>query len=214
MTASAVEIVAIGPFGDHVARVLAELRPGVRRVDDAGIGGPVAVRVLAAWRPVPALAGEVDARSRREGVAFLPVIAEPPRIVVGPVSVPSWPGCWACYHRRVLQHDPRPAESRTLLAFYDAHPEAGPAGYLPVLADLAAARAAAMLRRLERAPGEVAGRVWQMNVLTPRPSEGTVVGVHGCPSCGLGRNEEERSSAELQAALRWLHESGGRRATL
>lgn len=213
MTAS-VEIVAIGPFGDHVARVLAELLPGVCRADDAGAGGPVAVRVLAAWRPVPALARELDARSRREGAAFLPVVAEPPRIVVGPVSVPNWPGCWACYQMRVLQHDPRSAENKTLLAFYDAHPEAGPAGYLPVLADLAAARAAAMLRRLEGDPNEVAGRVWQVNVLTARPSEGTVVGVHGCPSCGLGRNEEERSSAELHAALRWLYESDGRGATL
>jgi len=201
----AIEVTAVGLFGEEVARRLATFCTGVRPAG-ADDGPAPAARVLAAWRPVPALARALDARSRTEGIPFVPVVAEPPLVVVGPVSVPGHSGCYSCYGIRAVQHAARPAEERALQAWYDAHPDSGPHGFLPAIADLAATRVAGLLRRVGRDPLAVAGHVWQVNSLTLRVAAATVVGVHACPLCGLGRDETGRSSASLRRALSWMYE--------
>ncbi|GAA2850441.1 hypothetical protein Acy02nite_33700 [Actinoplanes cyaneus] len=204
-------ITAVGPFGYAVAERLRDLVPHVSVVDAPG-GLPVAevldvlsrqsgINLLASWRRAPRLEREFDEESFRTGRPWLPVILDHPQLEVGPAVVPGLGACHDCYRRRIAQHDNARVIRAATGDHYDAHPEAGPDGFLPSTALLAAALAAEAVDRLRADAASEAGRVRQIEVPAQQVRTGRVVGAHGCPRCGLGRDETTRSYERLPELL-------------
>lgn len=201
----AVHILSVGAFGQAVAEALGGLLPDVSetRADlnypPHPAFWPVArIQLLAAWRPVPRLSRLLDEMSHAWRTPFVEAVIETPNLRVGPVVVPGFGACHACAERRAVQHSPRPEEHRALREFYDTNPQQGPQGFLPVFAEIAAVRLAQFVRQLEGDPAAVAGRVWLLNTIHRYAVSSEVVGVHGCPRCGLKRNEATRSFVALR----------------
>ncbi|GIE76454.1 hypothetical protein Aph02nite_24040 [Actinoplanes philippinensis] len=201
----------LGPFGYAVAERLRDL---CRDVDIAGIdatGAVTAVRpapdredrldVLVAWRRAPAIEQEFDDVAFRTGRPWLPVVLDHPVLEIGPLVVPGEGACHGCYRRRIAQHDTARTIRAAVDRHYDTDPQAGPAGYLTATALFAAASVAEIVDRFRAAPGDEAGRVRQIDVPTQQLRSGRVVGVHGCPRCGSGRDETTRSYDRLPALL-------------
>lgn len=205
-------VTPVGPFGHAVAEWLRDLCSDVEiagtgtvvrpRVPDPAAPTRPRLNVLAAWRRVPQLEREFDAESFRSGQPWLPVILDHPVLEIGPLIVPGAGPCHGCYRGRLAQHDPARAVHAAVDRHYDADAAAGPAGYLPSTALFAAAAAADIVDRMGAALESEAGRVRQLDVPTQQLQSGRVVGVHGCPRCGAGRDETTRSYERLPALLR------------
>jgi bacteriocin biosynthesis cyclodehydratase domain-containing protein len=198
-------VTPVGPFGLAVAERLRDLHDDVE-IAGAGIVRPRApeprLNVLAAWRRVPRMERDFDEEAFRTGQPWLPVTLDHPVLEIGPVVVPGSGPCHGCYRGRLAQHDPDQAFRALIGEHYDADPTAGPDGYLPSTALFAAAVVAGLADRLATAPDSEAGRVRQYDVPTQQMWSGRVVGVHGCPRCGLGRDETTRSYDRLPALLK------------
>ena len=199
-----VHVVSVGPLGRAIARHLRSLRADtVETSGEAGVPpDPPAARltVVASWRPAPALCEWWDAHSHERGRPFIPVVADSAILSVGPVIVPGASACWRCWIRRTRQHAPGLSRKVALWRHYAEQTDAGPQGYLEPFALAAAARVSQMVDALERGEA-VAGQVWQVHMISRRITLGTVVGVHGCPRCGLGREAAARSHADMREAL-------------
>jgi bacteriocin biosynthesis cyclodehydratase domain-containing protein len=203
-------VTPVGPFGHAVADRLTDLCP---EVEIAGAGAVVRPRapeprlnLLIAWRRVPRMEREFDEEAFRTGRPWLPVTLDHPVLEIGPVVVPGTGPCHGCYRGRLAQHDPGRAFRRLVDDYYDDNPSAGPDGYLPSTALFAAAVVADVVDRLRTAPADEAGRVRQFDVPSQQLWSGRVVGVHGCPRCGLGRDESTRSYDRLPALLKGVWE--------
>jgi bacteriocin biosynthesis cyclodehydratase domain-containing protein len=204
-------VTPVGPFGHAVADRLRDL---CTDVEIAGTGAGVVrprvpeprLNLLIAWRRVRRMEPEFDEEAFRTGQPWLPVILDHPVLEIGPVVVPGVGPCHGCYRGRMAQHDPAGAFRATVDAHYDDDPSAGPGGYLPSTALFAAATVADVVDRLRTAPEQEAGRIRQLDVPTQALWSGRVVGVHGCPRCGLGRDETTRSYDRLPALLKGVWE--------
>ncbi|MEU7905434.1 TOMM precursor leader peptide-binding protein [Actinoplanes sp. NPDC049118] len=206
-------VTPVGPFGYSVAERLRDLCHDVEvagtgpsgtvvwpRVPDPAPPGP-RLNLLVSWRRVPQIEREFDEESFRSGQPWLPVVLDHPVLEIGPVVVPGAGACHGCYVGRLAQHDAARAVRAAVGRHYDQDPGAGPAGYLPSTALFAAAAAAEVVDRLRTSPAGEAGRVRRIDVPTQQLLSGRVVGVHGCPRCGLGRDETTRSYERLPAIL-------------
>jgi bacteriocin biosynthesis cyclodehydratase domain-containing protein len=204
---SVLDIVAVGPFGEEVARRLARITSPVQIQcvhasgdldEDRLSGGPV---IVAAWRPVPSLCMRIEALASAHRFAWLPVVCMHPQLYVGPLVIPGQQACYSCFSVRMLQHTDAPAELELLYWAYDENPDLGPRGYLPASAGLAAALALDALDRLARAPSTAAGRVLRLNLVTTEAHVATIVGCDDCPQCGWQGDTRLRSVARLAADL-------------
>jgi bacteriocin biosynthesis cyclodehydratase domain-containing protein len=197
-------VTPVGPFGRAVADRLRDLYDDV----EAAVAHPPGTRLnlLVAWRRVPSLEREFDEESFRSGQPWLPVVLNHPVLEIGPAVVPGTGACHGCYRSRLAQHDAARSVRAAVDRHYDADTLAGPAGYLPSTALFAAAAAAEVIDRLWAEPENEAGRVRLIDVPTQRLRSGRVVGVHGCPRCGLGRDETIRSYGRLPVLLRGVWE--------
>ncbi|MGY4954750.1 TOMM precursor leader peptide-binding protein [Streptomyces nigrescens] len=187
-----VHVLAVGDFGAAVAERLQRGHHDVEVTSDREgplrfpASWPVAdVRILASWREVPALSELVDARSADWRTTWLPVVAEHPRLRIGPLVVPGEGACYRCFRGRRAQHERDSALTAALHAHYDADSKAGPGGFLPQHAALAAGVALDLLRRLESAGGvgQDAGTVRHWHLLEQHLASARVVAVHGCDRC-------------------------------
>ncbi|MEU2158860.1 TOMM precursor leader peptide-binding protein [Streptomyces sp. NPDC019396] len=186
-----VHVLAVGEFGtavadrlhrEHSDLAISSYRTGSMEVS---AGWPDAdLRILASWRETPKLAETLDARSADWGTPWFPVVAEHPRLRVGPLVVPGAGACYRCFLKRRAQHERDAAHTAALHAHYDAAPDSGPGGFLPHHVDMAAGMALDLLRRVESGDGErFAGTVRHWQVLEQHLSGGRVVGVHACDRC-------------------------------
>ena len=157
--------------------------------------------VLAAWRAPGAAAEALDALAHAWRVPWLPIVAEHPLLRVGPAVVPGRGACRRCFEARRRQHAAAPELTDALADHYRAHPDAGPRGFLPSHATIAAALGREALDGLAADPDAEAGRYRQFHVVSQRLGAGRAVGLHGCPRCGSGRDERTRSYAELVREL-------------
>ena len=212
-TVPALHVIGAGPFGGAVAEAILAARPeasatlaqrdlGPDRADGPGaVLPPAAGYVLAAGCPMPGYAAALDQVAFEQGVSWLPVIVEHPLLRIGPAVVPGVGACYGCWRRRLRQHAVAPDLEAALERAYRHATVERQAGHLPAAARLAAAVALDVVERLAHdAPGET-GRVRQMDLLTRQLTTGKALGVHGCPRCGLGRDERDRSHASLLAEL-------------
>ncbi|MFE3555513.1 TOMM precursor leader peptide-binding protein [Streptomyces sp. NPDC059193] len=186
-----VHVLAVGAFGEAVADRLRRERDDLEiSTDRAGSlelssSWPEAdLRVLASWRETPRLAEVLDARSADWGTPWFPVLAEHPRLRVGPLVVPGAGACYRCFRKRRAQHERDAGHVETLHARYDASPGSGPGGFLPHHVDMAAGMALDVLRRFDAGEGErFAGTVRHWHLLEQHLSGGRVVAVHACARC-------------------------------
>jgi len=199
---------AVGSFGEKTAAVLKELSQDPLAVVLAGNdelladGWPKAdAFVLAAWRPVQQLCRLFERMSYSSLTPFIPIIMDAPHLQVGPVVAPGVGACHTCFEKRHLQHSARREAEHALREFYEAHPDAGPKGYLTPFAEIAAIRLIHFLAKLQADPISVAGMVWRFDTMTRQVVSGRTVGIHGCTRCGLGSEERTRSFALLHREI-------------
>jgi len=202
---TSIAVVALGPFGHAVARLLASMRPGVAEAepggDPAAINAGAGAIILASWRPAPQLFDALDDECHKREKPLLPVLIDGTILRVGPLVIPGAGPCFRCWTQRLAQHasgsDPRLAVE----SFYGACEDAtGPRGYLEAYAAVGAARACQILGNVQAGTAE-AGGVWQMEMLSRRTTASVAAGIHGCSRCGLDRPEAERAFAAIRAAV-------------
>lgn len=199
-----ISLTGVGPFGRRVTALLdqrwerARTEPGDRPAADA-FGGPDHLVVLAQWRPDHGLSEDVDARAHATGTPWLPVTADHPMVLVGPLVLPGTGPCFRCFLDRKAQHDAHTDHTVDTLAAYGRDPGLGAAGYLPQHARTAAGLAARALAAPQRAVGRVA--TLPLGELDIRRD--AVTGRHGCDRCGAayGPPEVRRLRRELLAAV-------------
>ena len=211
MNAKSIHVLTVGPFGQAAGIVLRDLLPRVALTHCTAHEGmnssywpDACLRLVVSWRPSPALLELVNRLSFAWNIPFIPAVLDGPELVIGPVTIPGLSACHRCYERRVLQHCTRPEARAALLRHYDSNPESGPEGHLDVFADLAAARLAQLVGQVQSAPDQIAGKIWQFDLIRRLSTMSTVVGVHGCPYCGLQRDERSRSYSMLRAEVEAL----------
>jgi bacteriocin biosynthesis cyclodehydratase domain-containing protein len=162
--------------------------------------------LVASWRPVNGLCRAVDRTCHERQLPFVPLIADSMTLRAGPVVVPGRGSCWTCWYLRYRQHARALHHRQAVWQHYETYPEAGPSGYLEPYAMLGAARLCELVDAVE-APDDnrpVAGTVWQIDMLTREITTSTGVGVDGCAQCGLRRDPNGRTVAEMQKALEYL----------
>ncbi len=203
-------VLTIGSFGEAVAKILQEILPNVivtpqntENQTPAVANWPTAqLNVIAAWRPVPGMYRLLEATSYEWKLPFTTIVMETPNVRVGPLVLPDTGPCYSCYEKRVLQHSPQFAALQALQNHYERQPQSGPGGYLQAFAEVGAIRLAQMVVGAEgELAVEAAGQVWQFNTVTRQATTGEVIGLHGCPRCGLKRDETTRSYAPLRQEL-------------
>jgi bacteriocin biosynthesis cyclodehydratase domain-containing protein len=201
-------IIGAGPWGHEVADRLSCLTPEplVTLLElDASPAElhlrPARSRVLAASRPVPALAVALDDSAHESQSPWLPVVLTHPHLQIGPVVVPGRGACFGCWQRRLRQHAPAPEVDAALQRYYDEHATEQLYGHLPPSVEIAAAMALRVVDRMASDPGAEAGWLRQINLVSRHMSKGRGVGVHGCVRCGLGRSEPGRSHERLSVAM-------------
>jgi bacteriocin biosynthesis cyclodehydratase domain-containing protein len=199
-------VIALDDFGaavgDHLAQRQREVAvvQGRRRVDVAGLP-PAGAYVLARSRQDPDLELLLDESVHHWRSLLLPLIVEHPHLRIGPLVVPGAGACAGCHHARRRQHWAGGPAQDALEDLYREDPAVGPAGFLPMSAQFAADIATGLLERALLGDTGDAGTVRRLGLLTQETQRSTVVGVHGCPRCGLGRDETTRSYARLLNAL-------------
>jgi bacteriocin biosynthesis cyclodehydratase domain-containing protein len=205
-----IQVMTLGRFADAVYAYLQELCPDVAQTRLDGIRLPAElperggrIWIVVSWRPAPSICSELNKRSHMTSRPFVPVIVDNTALQLGPLVLPNQGACWECWVRRSNQHSPWPSARAELFKYYDANAQAGPPGYLEPLAMMAAAKTAAIIEAVDSgsAPG---GYVWQMDMITRAVATSTVVGVHGCVRCGLGRSIDERTFSAMRGDLSWL----------
>ncbi len=185
-------VVGLGPFGDRVAAHLVSTCAGARLVAPSDIANAFAISgcaalVVALWRPEYQLCERADDLAHQHGLPWLPVTMDHPVIRIGPLVCP-WSGpCFRCYRARREQHDTQPAATAALLRAYGDDPSAGPGGYLPHQARIAAAIAGQALGYLaggDRLGETAAGKVTTLRLLGGGMSVSRVIACHDCSRCG------------------------------
>jgi bacteriocin biosynthesis cyclodehydratase domain-containing protein len=179
-------VVGVGPFGDRVAAHLVDTYPDARMVAAPDIRNAFTVArsavVVALWRPEPALCEKADELAHQQGLPWLPVTMEHSVVRIGPLVCPRSGPCFRCYRARREQHDTQPVAAAALLRAYEDDPAAGPGGYLPHQARIAAGMAR---KALGGRPAEgVAGHVTTVRLLGGGMSVSHVVACHDCSRCG------------------------------
>jgi bacteriocin biosynthesis cyclodehydratase domain-containing protein len=204
-----IEIHAVGAFGSAVLRYLQALcadRIEAVSEDVVASAGHTAgnrIQVLAAWRPVPDLCEALNRSAFEFDCPFIPLIADSHTLSLGPVVIAGGGSCWNCWTQRYLQHATGLSHRLTLWEHYRAHPLAGPEGYCEPFAWMGAVRICQVIEQIDSGEA-VAGRLWQMDMLTRDITSSTVVGVHDCAQCGLHRDPKTRGSADLERRLAYL----------
>jgi bacteriocin biosynthesis cyclodehydratase domain-containing protein len=202
-----------GPFGHAVAQYLSILHPCVhasalREPDVSRFenGREPCAEVIASWRPVPRLCVLVAAASQTVKRPFIPLTVDSGLLQLGPVIMPNRSACWDCWTKRARQHSVAPREQAELLRFYDENSEAGPQGFSEPLAMLAAAQIKWAAELCAEDPDRIGGLIWQMHLFSGEVETGHLVGVDGCPVCGLNRPVESRTYSEAKKELAFLWE--------
>ncbi|MGC5541817.1 MULTISPECIES: TOMM precursor leader peptide-binding protein [Streptomyces] len=141
-------ILPIGDFGQAVAQRLRRLVSDpvdIIDVDDvAATGRPV---VMAAWRESASVSEALDLS---HVPWWLPVVFTHPVVRIGPVFSRDLPGCHACLAGRELSASGNPDHTRSLWDLYDEDQAAGPAGFLPQHAAVAAGLTLSVMAKRRR----------------------------------------------------------------
>lgn len=204
-------IVSRGAFGSEVASFL----QGYSNVREAVHEGTLeeafdpdnALVVTATGRPSPPLCARADELSFERRTPWLPVVMEHWRIMIGPLVRPPDGPCYQCFLRRKAQHDSRYRETVAADRAFTEDEKAGPRGYMPYHARIAASLAMWLARLAQaRSPslsgpeGVSASKVLGYDLMTRDISVSSVIRCHGCGRC-TGRAQPAAAVKELLSCL-------------
>lgn len=212
--AAVTTVVVDGAFGAAVADEIALLRTIFRvRVGRYGVDHSAVVPgsdiILATARADARIELGLNAAAVNFGTRFVPVVLAANLLRVGPVVRRGTTGCALCLRTRTRQHANSVELMDALETWAAADPEREVAGFLPMHASLAAGLAVDALDsitgqdRTEIADVEPAVARF-VDLLGAVFRQVTVTGVHGCPVCGLHRNEGTRTIDRIAPAVRDL----------
>ena len=208
-----VHIIAVGAFGRSVSNYLHLFYDNVLETIITSPGHVryeswprVYIRVVASWRPIDKLCSLICQVSGENNTPFLPLILDFNVIRLGPVIIPHTASCWNCWLGRSLQHEAFPFARLALNDLYEKDCNAGPQGFLEAHALLAAARVAQTIEDVMMSRCSP-GFLWQMDLLTRAVTTSTLIGVHDCPQCGLGRAASSRTFNDMRSRLSYLWNS-------
>jgi hypothetical protein len=185
------------------------LLPRMSYEDLTGAGGnilenispiPRTIIFVAFGRAQSALSSAASLAAANNSV-FVPLLLESAILRLGPIIVPGSSGCWSCWSARQKQHDPHLKESQGISQFYDQNPRLGPVGNIDPFAQIAAAQLCNVLCS-EADLLRWSSLIWQLDTFTHDVVVGKLIGLDGCPDCGLGRTLGSRSYLQLREALR------------
>jgi bacteriocin biosynthesis cyclodehydratase domain-containing protein len=203
-----IHILSRGAFGEAVTARLTRFLPDLVQIslEDATAAWPKArINLVVSGQPIKALLRLLDEASFASQTPFIAVVMVGTRLQIGPIVWPGKGACYSCFEKRQLQHSLTPELDKALDLYYEANPARKLQGYLPAFAEIAALRVAQLVNLLESEGEEtsqvVGGQVWQLDIISRQITTSTVVGIHGCVRCGLGRDEQTRSYKELQDKL-------------
>lgn len=192
-------VLVAGSFGAAVAAALGRSRAvRIAPLDHAALDpllDGASFVAVASWRRDLEASERVDAACARAHVAWSQAFLDGPELISGPVVVPGGP-CFACYRRRWLTHVEMLDRERALDAAYAADSSCGPKGWLPGLADAAAA---GLLADCDDG-SQAAGRVRWFDALSGHVGETRVIPVWRCQRCGTASGPE-RYVEHIVAAL-------------
>jgi bacteriocin biosynthesis cyclodehydratase domain-containing protein len=202
-----VHILCIGNYGKAVGRYLQDFRDDgvVTRIEKGFLPPPSTwpasrMIVAASWRPAPKLYSVLDEFSHKTRRSFIPLYLDSSLLRIGPIVCPGQEGCWHCGMARSLQHAVLAAERKLIWDHYNANPNVGPLGYLEPFAVIGAAQLSTIIDEIDSGRSK-GGVIWQIDLLTSQVTVGRVVGIHGCPHCGVRRAAAMRSFDDMQQAL-------------
>jgi bacteriocin biosynthesis cyclodehydratase domain-containing protein len=198
-----------GEFGEATARYFTDLHE--RRVRSFGElhtivdeSPHVECLVVVLWRPYDELCAFLNSISYEYNIPFLPAVLDCTKIILGPLVLPGCGACWACWAKRSKQHDRWLRYRSIVREYYSANPGSGPKAYLDSAALMTAGFLSKAVTALRR--GELGGVMWKIDPLLLSITTSRVVGVHGCPFCGLKRSAEARTFLDIQTSLAALWE--------
>jgi bacteriocin biosynthesis cyclodehydratase domain-containing protein len=203
------QAVPVGEFGDSVLEYLSQLGEDVHVTPTTSTfaviepSSLVTCTVLIAPSPDPPLCVDIEHQSLSQGVAFVPAIIDGDILRIGPLSIPGSQGCWSCWINRTRQHctDGRPAKNMSEPL------TSGSVGRQEHFWEPQALIAAACVQEVVsalRAHRAASGQIREFNCLTHASRQGVVIGIHGCPVCGLKMKPQSRTYVGLQEALTYL----------
>lgn len=200
-TGEGITVLSQGAFGEHVAALLSGNARWpvieVNSVIDAFKTDSLAV-VIALWRPCPALCEEADVLAFRQQRPWLPVVMDHPHVRVGPMVMPGYGACFACFTARSDQHDDQPDITAALRAAFDRDPGFGPGGHLDYHARLAAALSMVVLGDLSgNWMAAAAAQVITSGVYRSDLRRHPVIARQSCSRCGSPREAVSSTVADL-----------------
>lgn len=199
-------VISIGFLGNKIAKRIAEYgHTVISHTNNPNEVSPAtwptaSIHVLAAGFPVSNVCLLVDSMANKWRVPWLPVIVDHPHLRIGPTVSPVGP-CYSCFRRRRLQHLADVDLELSRESYYESGESQGPEGFLDPWMSFAAVVVWELAHGLIHDPENVSGKVYEINMVTLRSQSGNAIGFHGCPRCGLHRNESTRSIDGLLAEL-------------
>ncbi|QDX95356.1 hypothetical protein EEL32_11750 [Brevibacillus laterosporus] len=195
-----VHVIAVGAFGIEVANMLQTKMEGViiTQSDESGVFYPAnwphaRIHIVASWRPVSSLCQLMDKLCSAWKKPWVQIVMDHTSLIIGPVVIPEEEGCYTCFSKRQIQHSVFGKYMQQAQDVYKQNFELGPKGFLRVHVGMAVHLFLHVNQRLQEDLVKEAGTVYECNVVRGTTRMGKVVGFHGCPQCGLQREESTRS---------------------
>ncbi|MGG1441062.1 TOMM precursor leader peptide-binding protein [Brevibacillus laterosporus] len=195
-----VHVIAVGAFGMEVANMLKNKMEEVviTQLDEEGRVYPAywphaRIHVVASWRPVSSLCQLIDKICFAWKKPWVQIVMDHTSLIVGPVVVPGQEGCYTCFSKRQIQHSTFGKYIQQSQEAYKQNFRLGPKGFLRTHVGMAANLFLHLDHHLQENLIKEAGSVYECNVIRSSTRKGKVVGFHGCPHCGLQRDESTRS---------------------
>jgi bacteriocin biosynthesis cyclodehydratase domain-containing protein len=196
---------ADGPFGSSTLHYLRLLRREIT-VSDSSIHNlqrllrpsEWSICILASSSPSFAVCAWLDEYCHQSKKAFIPLTVEGIILRLGPIVIPGSGSCWHCAQTRRFQQQDHGSEWYSLRDSSNQLLDPAPLGFLEPFALLAAGQIDQAIYAIT-SHQPVAGKIWQMNMLTTEVRSGVAIGVDNCPRCGLKRDTLGRSTELIQA---------------
>jgi bacteriocin biosynthesis cyclodehydratase domain-containing protein len=206
-----IAVVPTGAFGGEVSTFLggyAHVQEVVRTGTlDEAFDLDSALVVTATWRPSPSLHSRADGLSFERQRPWLPIVMEHWRILIGPLARPPAGPCHQCFARRRAQHDTRYSETVAADRAFSEDQEAGPRGYMPYHARVAASLAIWLVQLAQASSPSLAGpeavsasKVLEFDLMTSDISVSSVIRCHDCNRCA-GRAQPAIAVKEVLSKL-------------
>jgi len=194
-----ISILEIGELATMIADEVEKARPISRgAITSVASLAPIDERtdlcILISEHPCQKVARTLDDRCFERGIPFLPMIVEHPFLFIGPVANLDGSVCYHCFSDRYAQHNPISHIASVVDKHYEDRLSHGPKGVHP--GDVAF-WSQWLLYSFETGFESFARTVARVHLLTRENVTSPVVPVHGCPRCGLHKDERTRSYADL-----------------